>query len=123
MSDKAACHDGQVTSRLASQHPRRRLLAHRTVPLPAAPAGEDAALPVGRAALARLSGDAQGQGKELPGYVVREFEEYLKCGRLEHGFLRVRCESCHHEKLVAFVCSSNYTSCVHAVMPMLASYK
>ncbi len=63
------------------------------------------------------------QGKELPGYVVREFEEYLKCGRLEHGFLRVRCESCHHEKLVAFVCSSNYTSCVHAVMPMLASYK
>ena len=30
------------------------------------------------------------QGKELPGYVRREFEDYLKCGRLEHGFLRVR---------------------------------
>ncbi len=28
----------------------------------------------------------------------------LKCGRLEHGFLRVRCQSCHHEKLVAFSC-------------------
>jgi hypothetical protein len=27
----------------------------------------------------------------LPGYVEREFEGYLKCGRLEHGFLRVRC--------------------------------
>ncbi|XOV90735.1 MAG: transposase zinc-binding domain-containing protein [Pseudomonadota bacterium] len=39
------------------------------------------------------------QGRSLPGYVVREFEDYLKCGRLEHGFLRVRCESCHHEKL------------------------
>jgi ribosomal protein S27E len=44
------------------------------------------------------------QGRGLPGYVVREFEEYLKCGRLEHGFLRVRCETCHHEKLVAFSC-------------------
>ena len=31
------------------------------------------------------------QGKELPGYVQREFEEFLQCGRLEHGFLRVRC--------------------------------
>jgi hypothetical protein len=27
----------------------------------------------------------------LPGYVEQEFEDYLKCGRLEHGFLRVRC--------------------------------
>jgi len=44
------------------------------------------------------------QGRSLPGYVVREFEDYLKCGRLEHGFLRVRCDSCHHEKLVAFSC-------------------
>ncbi|VAW78780.1 Mobile element protein [hydrothermal vent metagenome] len=27
-------------------------------------------------------------GTALPGYVQREFEDYLKCGRLEHGFLR-----------------------------------
>ena len=44
------------------------------------------------------------QGRALPGYVQREFEEYLKCGRLEHGFLRVRCDSCHAEHLVAFSC-------------------
>ena len=44
------------------------------------------------------------QGRELPGYVQREFEDYLRCGRLEHGFLRVRCESCHAEHLVAFSC-------------------
>jgi len=44
------------------------------------------------------------QGRELPSYVQREFEEFLKCGRLEHGFLRVRCESCHTEHLVAFSC-------------------
>jgi hypothetical protein len=29
------------------------------------------------------------QGRELPGYVQSEFEDYLNCGRLEHGFLRV----------------------------------
>jgi ribosomal protein S27E len=43
-------------------------------------------------------------GKCLPAYVTKEFDGYLKCGRLEHGFLRVRCESCHDEKLVAFSC-------------------
>jgi len=42
--------------------------------------------------------------KYLPAYVKKEFDEYLKCGRLEHGFLRVRCESCHEEKLIAFSC-------------------
>ena len=30
------------------------------------------------------------EGKVLPDYVQREFEAYLKGGRLEHGFLRVR---------------------------------
>ena len=29
-------------------------------------------------------------GKHLPAYVIKEFDEYLKCGRLEHGFRRVR---------------------------------
>jgi len=44
------------------------------------------------------------QGRELPRYVQREFEDYLRCGRLEHGFLRLRCERCRDEKLVAFSC-------------------
>ena len=44
------------------------------------------------------------QGKSLPTHVHREFEAYLKCGRLEHGFLRVRCDKCHFERLVAFSC-------------------
>src|SRR5690606_39869704 len=42
--------------------------------------------------------------RPLPDYVEAEFESYLKCGRLEEGFLRVRCEHCHAEKLVAFSC-------------------
>ena len=44
------------------------------------------------------------QGNALPGHVEQEFEEYLKCGRLEHGFLRVCCDTCHAEHLVAFSC-------------------
>ena len=44
------------------------------------------------------------QGTELPAYVQREFEVYLECGRLERGFVRVRCESCHGEHLLAFSC-------------------
>ena len=35
-------------------------------------------------------------GKYLPAYVTKEFDEYLKCGRLEHGFLRVRCAKSRH---------------------------
>jgi ribosomal protein S27E len=42
--------------------------------------------------------------RTLPLYVQREFDDYLECGLLEHGFLRVRCEDCHHERMVAFSC-------------------
>jgi hypothetical protein len=38
------------------------------------------------------------QGRTLPRFVRQEFEDYLKCGRLEHGFLRVRCTDCRAEK-------------------------
>ena len=44
------------------------------------------------------------QGKHLPTFVEREFDEFLRCGRLEHGFLRVVCDDCKHEKRVAFSC-------------------
>jgi len=44
------------------------------------------------------------QGRSLPHYVQREFDDFLKCGILEHGFLRVRCQDCRVERLVAFSC-------------------
>jgi ribosomal protein S27E len=44
------------------------------------------------------------QDKYLPKYVEREFDEFLRCGPLEHGFLRVVCGDCKHAKLVAFSC-------------------
>ncbi len=46
----------------------------------------------------------EAQDRPLPGYVQDEFEAFLHCGRLEQGFLRVRCEDCKHEHLVAFSC-------------------
>ena len=44
------------------------------------------------------------QGRPFPRYVRREFDEYLKCGLLEYGFLRLRCDTCHAERLLAFSC-------------------
>ena len=44
------------------------------------------------------------QGKYLLHYVERKFDDFLRCGRLEHGFLRMVCGDCKHEKLVAFSC-------------------
>ena len=43
-------------------------------------------------------------GAGLPEFVKAEFDAFLECGILTHGFLRVRCDQCHHEKLVAFSC-------------------
>jgi len=40
----------------------------------------------------------------LPRFVEREVEEYLRCGRLEHGCVRVGCARCGFERLVAFSC-------------------
>jgi len=42
------------------------------------------------------------QDRSLPEYVREEFEAFLRCGVLEHGFLRVVCEHCHADK---FVCN------------------
>ena len=43
-------------------------------------------------------------GASLPRFVVGEFERYLACGILAHGFARVRCTECGDELLVAFSC-------------------
>ena len=44
------------------------------------------------------------RGGVLPWFVKREFEGFLKCGILAHGFVRVYCRSCKLERLVAFSC-------------------
>jgi hypothetical protein len=53
-------------------------------------------------------------GRPLPDYVEGEFDAYLRCGRLEEGFLRLRCEQCHAEKLVAGPETSTWTECAQS---------
>ena len=48
----------------------------------------------------------EASGRNLPKYVTTEFDEYLKCGILAHGFLRLKCADCKAERLVAFSCRS-----------------
>ena len=43
-------------------------------------------------------------GSGLPDFIKDEFDAFLECGVLSHGFLRLRCADCAHEKLVAFSC-------------------
>ena len=46
----------------------------------------------------------ESNGKCLPDYVSKEFEAFLRCGVLAHGFLRLRCEGCKYQTLLAFSC-------------------
>lgn len=43
-------------------------------------------------------------GSELPRFTRDEFDAFLECGILAHGFLRLRCGECGHDKLLAFSC-------------------
>jgi hypothetical protein len=52
--------------------------------------------------LASLADDPEATG--LPAYVQQEFYDYLQCGILAHGFLRLGCDTCHKELLVPFSC-------------------
>ena len=40
----------------------------------------------------------------LPQFVKDEFNAYLDCGILANGFLRLTCEGCARDTLVAFSC-------------------
>ena len=50
--------------------------------------------------LAALAADPNAKG--LPLYVQQEFYDYLQCGILAHGFLRLGCDTCKKEVLLAF---------------------
>jgi hypothetical protein len=51
-----------------------------------------------------VSLDADPDAKGLPTYVERELYDYLQCGILAHGFVRLGCDTCKHEMLLAFSC-------------------
>ena len=50
------------------------------------------------------SQDADPMGWGVPTWVERDFRSYLRCGILAHGFARVRCTDCGHDRLLAFSC-------------------
>ena len=63
--------------------------------------------------LLSLQAMAELEGKALPGYVSEEFDAFLRCGILAYGFLRLGCEDCRFERLLAFSCKKRgfCTSC------------
>jgi hypothetical protein len=48
--------------------------------------------------------NARERGEPVARFVERELRTYLECGVLAHGFLRVHCDDCGHDRLVAFSC-------------------
>src|SRR4029453_6029115 len=52
--------------------------------------------------LASLDADPDAQG--LPAYVQRAWYDYLQCGLLGHGVLRLGGDPCHKELLLPFSC-------------------
>src|SRR5712691_6839475 len=46
----------------------------------------------------------QERDRPVPRFVEQEFRSFLDCGVLARGFLRVRCSSCGHDRLVPFSC-------------------
>ena len=47
---------------------------------------------------------AAARGQASPRFIEQELRAYLRCGILAHGFLRLRCDDCGHDRLVAFSC-------------------
>ncbi len=42
--------------------------------------------------------------RNVPGFVEREFREFLNCGILAEGFIRVHCDACGLDRVVPFSC-------------------
>src|SRR5690606_36180162 len=49
-------------------------------------------------------GDAETNGRPLTAFVVQTLRDFVSCGSFEHGFVRVLCNECGHERAVPFAC-------------------
>lgn len=84
------CQPGAASRKLPDSYQRRNVEAttlHRTV----------------RENLATFLLECADNGG-LPHFVARDFQRYLKCGVLAHGFSRLACAECKEEVLVAYSC-------------------
>ena len=48
----------------------------------------------------------QERGRVVPKFVENDLRDYLYCGILELGFVRVHCDACGKDRVVAFSCKS-----------------
>ena len=46
----------------------------------------------------------QERERPVPRFVEKEFRTYLTCGIAEHGFLRLHCDKCGHDRILPFSC-------------------
>jgi hypothetical protein len=61
---------------------------------------ESSLYPIVETHLPAFSAGLAAGDSNLPSFVLQEFCDYLRCGRLEHGFIRAKCDGCRHELLV-----------------------
>ena len=54
--------------------------------------------------LGTFLGERDRDRQSLPLHITNEFEAYLRCGIPAYGFLRMTCDGCDQEKVVAFSC-------------------
>ncbi len=47
---------------------------------------------------------ARARDRPAPRFIEQELRAYLRCGILAHGFLRLHCDACGHDRLVPFSC-------------------
>ena len=47
---------------------------------------------------------ASHRDQPVPRFIEQELRAFLRCGVLAHGFLRLHCDDCGHDRLVAFSC-------------------
>ena len=73
-------------------------------PLRAPPSRADEAVPPGAAARSQRQRAHGSQHRSALRFTKDEFDAFLECGILVHGFLRLRCGECGHDKLLAFSC-------------------
>ena len=48
--------------------------------------------------------EATARDRPAPSFVERELRRFLECGVLAHGFVRLRCSACGHDRVLAFSC-------------------
>ena len=56
--------------------------------------------PVQQHAASFIAPTEASSGSELSRFVKEEFDAVLECGSLAHGFLRLRCGECGHDRLL-----------------------